>query len=78
MGSGRGGGAHGLGVSGYTHAKIDGNVSEPGELTHASVLEFSLTEVVGGEVVGDTEGVESDISNVSLAVNGGGEEGKGL
>jgi hypothetical protein len=42
------------------------------------MLQFSLTEVVYGKVVGYTEGVESDIANVSLAVDGVGKEGKGL
>jgi len=32
------------------------------------MLEFCLTEVVHGYIVGDTEGIESNISNVSLEV----------
>ena len=72
---GRGGSRHGLGVSGDTGTEVNGNISEPGELTHTSVLELGLTEVVRGEVVGDAKGVESDISDVSLAVLWVGEEG---
>ena len=78
MDSGGGGSSHGFRVARDTQAKIDGNVSKPCKLTHTSVLELSLTEVVNREVVRDTKGIESNISNVTLAVFGGRKERDGL
>ena len=78
MDGGRGGSRHGLGVARDAQSEVDSDVSNPRELTHAAVLELGLAEVVGGEVVRDAEGVESDITNVSLEVNGVGEEGERL
>lgn len=77
VGGGGSGALHGLRVAGDTKTEVDGDISKPGELTHASVLELGLAEVVHGDVVRDAEGVESNISDVSLAVDGVREEGNG-
>jgi hypothetical protein len=39
------------------------------------MLQFSLTEVVYWKVVGYTEGIETNIADISLAVDGVGKEG---
>ena len=66
-----------VGVSG------DGDVlllpeAEAGEHGGAGVLDLSLTEPLHVEVVGESEGVETDVSDVTLEVLGLGEEGDGL
>ena len=66
-----------VGVSG------DGDVlllpeAEAGEHGGTGVLDLGLAEPLHVEVVGEAEGVEADITNVSLGVLGLGEEGDGL
>ena len=78
MGCGGGYSLHGCIERVDTGTEVDGDVSEPSELTDAAVLELGLNKVVGGEVVGDTEGVKSIGSNVSIKVGGVGKPGEGL
>jgi hypothetical protein len=78
VGGGARGRCHRLRITRDACAEVDGDVPEPSELAHASVLELGLAEVIDGEVVRYTEGVEADVSDVSLAVRGGREEGEGL
>jgi hypothetical protein len=42
------------------------------------VLDFCLTKVVHGYVLGDTKGVETDISYVSFKIGGVRKEGEGI
>mmetsp|Transcript_2908 Transcript_2908/g.6504 ORF Transcript_2908/g.6504 Transcript_2908/m.6504 type:complete len:235 (+) Transcript_2908:213-917(+) len=77
MDGGRGGTRHGLRVPWDAQTEVDGDVSQPGELAHASVLELGLAEVVHREIVRDAERIESDVSNISLAVDGVREEREG-
>lgn len=49
----------------YAHTIVDGDPSYGGEHADAAVLELGFAEVVHGDIVGDTEGVESDVSYVS-------------
>jgi len=58
--------------------EVGGDESGPGEHADAAVLEFGLAEEVHGGEIGETEGVESDISYVSLEVGGVGHEGESL
>jgi len=57
---------------------VDGDPSEPRHHADAAVLELGLAEEIDGGEVGETEWVESDVADVSLAVGRGFEEGKGL
>jgi hypothetical protein len=78
VGGGARGRGHGLRITRHSHAEVDGDVTEPRELAHTSVLELGLAQVVDGEVVRYAKGVEADVADVSLAVGGCGEEGQGL
>mmetsp|Transcript_15045 Transcript_15045/g.25078 ORF Transcript_15045/g.25078 Transcript_15045/m.25078 type:complete len:307 (+) Transcript_15045:63-983(+) len=52
--------------------------TEAGEHGGAGVLDLGLAEPLHVEVVGEAEGVEADVADVSLGVLGLGEEGDGL
>lgn len=60
----------GLGKRVHTQSRVDGNKANDGEHTHASVLQFGFTEEVNRDKVGEAEGVETNISNVSFKVRG--------
>ena len=78
VGGGGGDTLEGLRDGEDAEAAVDGDVSQPGHHADAAVLELSLAEEVHGGEVREAEGVESDISNVSLEVGGGLKEGEGL
>lgn len=61
-----------------SESHVHGGKAHHGQHAHASVLQFGLTEKVNGDKVGEAEGVETDISNVSFAVRRSFQEGKGL
>ena len=76
-----GGGGEALPLRGHgddADSEVDGDPSGPGEHADAAMLELGLAEVVHGHVVGDAEGVEANVTDVSLEIRGGGKEGKGL
>ena len=58
-------------------AAVDGAEAEPGHHTDAAVLELGLAEEVHGDEVGEAEGIEANIADVSLEVLRVGEEGEG-
>ena len=58
-------------------SQINRHETEPGQHTDAAVLELGLPEVVHGDPVAETQGVEADVPGVALQVLGVGEEGEG-
>ena len=67
----------GLGEGVNAKAAVDGAKSEPGHHADAAVLKLGLAEEVHGDEVGETEGIETDIADVSPEVLRVGEEGEG-
>lgn len=61
-----------------TEAKINGNESKPCHHANTSVLELGFAKEVDGDEVRESEGVESNISNTSIKIWWGLEEGKSL
>ena len=62
----------------YSQSHVNSNESGPGKHADTSMLELGLAEVIHGNVVRNTKGVESYISNVSLKVFRVRQEGKSL
>ena len=67
----------GLGEGVDAKAAVDGAEAEPGHHADAAVLELGLAEEVHGDEVGEAEGIEANIADVSLEVLRVGEEGEG-
>lgn len=61
-----------------TEAKVNGYKSEPCHHANTSMLELGLTEEVNGGEVGETEGIESVVTNTSIEIWWGLKERKGL
>ena len=77
VGGDRGEALVGLGEGVNAKAAVDGAEAEPGHHADTAVLELGLAEEVHGDEVGETEGVEANITDVSLEVLRVGEEGEG-
>lgn len=60
-----------LGDGQDAQAEVDGDVPEPGHHADAAVLELGFAEEVDGGEVREAEGVESHISDVSIALRRG-------
>ena len=70
MGGGRCDSLHGSGKGVDSCTKVNSDVTEPGELADAAMLELGFHEIVSGEVVGDAERVESISTNIAIKVRG--------
>ena len=77
VGGDRGESLIGFGKGIDSESAVDGDEPRNGEHAYASVLQFGLPEEIHGDKVGESERIESDITDVSLEVCGVFEEGKG-
>jgi hypothetical protein len=69
---------HGFGKGVDTCTKVNSNISEPCKLADAAMLKFGFNEVVSGEIVGDTKGIETVSTDISIKVRGVWKERDGL
>ncbi len=59
---------HGIGKGVNACTEVYRNVSEPRQLADAAVLKFGFNKVIGREVIGDTKGIETVCTHVSVKV----------
>ena len=78
MGGGRSHSLHGVGKRVNACTEVYRDVSEPRELADAAVLKFGFNKVVGGEIVGDTKGIETVGTDISIKVRGVRKPGESL
>jgi hypothetical protein len=69
---------HGVGKRVNACTEVYRDVSEPRELADAAVLKFGFNKVVGGEIVGDTKGIETVGTDISIKVRGVRKPGESL